>query len=343
LGITRRCLEDGHFFCAGLSPTINWRKSTNPRKKKGGRACGSEFDYAGWKGWGRWKRSGQTSLVLPENPESVAASLLATPSVSSSPSSNASGREKGVKVKTKKDCWKTCDYPSECRWGRQFGVHTPLTPTQPTINTLSPIFPTVDITPSLSVPPQSESQPPTTFEGILKSENVNLFNPVEISNKKMEKKEKSDFWSALARATLRRGATPSSPLARSLEEEDEGKRNPDSVNKDADGDVIMTSSTSGIMAKALVPTTLTDIIAKTKKGTRSSSKSRPKRSRNMSPSPQRTDSVMEVTPAAVAVGQFDFRFDRPDVVNMDFVPLERVKSRDNGYCSKSGSVCDRGS
>ena len=281
--------------------------------------------------------------MLRENPESVAASLSVTPSLSSSPSSNASGSEKGAKVKTKKDCWKTCDYPSECRWGRQFGVHTPLTPTQPTTNTLSLIFPTVDIAPSLPVPPQPESQPPTTFEGILKSENVNVFDTVGISNRKIEKREKSDFWSALARATLRRGATPSSPLARSLEEDDEGKRNPESVEKDVDGDIIMAYTTSGIMANALVPTTPTDIVAKTKKSTRSSSKSRSKRSRSMSPFPQRTDSLMQVTPAAAAVGMFDFGFDRPDVMNMDFAPLERVKSRDIGYRSKSRSVCDGGS
>ena len=25
----------------------------------------------------------------------------------------------------KKDCWSKCDYPSECRWGREYGVQTP--------------------------------------------------------------------------------------------------------------------------------------------------------------------------------------------------------------------------
>ena len=342
LGVTRRCLEDGHFFCAGLSPTINWRKSTNPRKKRAGRACGSEFDYAGWKAWGRWKRSGQKSLVLLENPESVAASLSATPLLSSSHLSNAGRDEKQVKVKSKKDCWKTCDYPSECRWGRRFGVHTPLTPIHPTTNTLSPIFPTIDFAPAMPVPPPSESQPPTTFEGILRSENVNEFNPVGSSTRKMEKKEKSDFWNALARAALRRGAPPSSPLTRSLEEEDEEKSNPEVINKDADGDIAMDYYLSGFTAKALVPATLTDIIAKTKKSTRSRSKSKVKRSRIISPTPQRTGSITEATPAAAAVELFDFGFDRPDAVNMDFAPLERVKSRDSGYYSKPGSVCGGG-
>jgi hypothetical protein len=29
-------------------------------------------------------------------------------------------------VRLSKDCWNTCDYPSECRWGKKFGVHTPV-------------------------------------------------------------------------------------------------------------------------------------------------------------------------------------------------------------------------
>jgi hypothetical protein len=30
-----------------------------------------------------------------------------------------------------KDCWNTCDYPSECRWGKQYGVQTPEVPCTP--------------------------------------------------------------------------------------------------------------------------------------------------------------------------------------------------------------------
>lgn len=29
------------------------------------------------------------------------------------------------KTAPKKNCWERCDYPSECRWGKQFGVATP--------------------------------------------------------------------------------------------------------------------------------------------------------------------------------------------------------------------------
>ena len=50
LGVTRRCLVDGHYYCSGESdkPSI--------RKKKKHKACSSEFDYAAWKIWGEWRR-----------------------------------------------------------------------------------------------------------------------------------------------------------------------------------------------------------------------------------------------------------------------------------------------
>lgn len=33
--------------------------------------------------------------------------------------------------KKEKDCWRACDYPSQCRWGKSVGVHTPSpTPTR---------------------------------------------------------------------------------------------------------------------------------------------------------------------------------------------------------------------
>lgn len=79
LAATRRCLDDGHPFCAGTS--IDRR---NGRIKKHN-ACGSEFDYTGWKAYGDWRRS----YNQEEKPDFVHGS---------------------------KDCSKHCDYPSECRW-----------------------------------------------------------------------------------------------------------------------------------------------------------------------------------------------------------------------------------
>ena len=42
----------------------------------------------------------------------------------------------------KKDCWGTCDYPSECRWGKQFGVQTPVKVPVITVLSSPPATPT---------------------------------------------------------------------------------------------------------------------------------------------------------------------------------------------------------
>ncbi|KAH7410430.1 hypothetical protein DE146DRAFT_711436 [Phaeosphaeria sp. MPI-PUGE-AT-0046c] len=108
LGATRRCLDDGHLFCSGTSAAKQWREPMVQRRIKRHRACSSEFDFAGWKAWGRWRRGGQK-------------------------------RRAGVK----KDCWRACDYPSECRWGRRVGIHSPETAefelTSPPPRTLAPM------------------------------------------------------------------------------------------------------------------------------------------------------------------------------------------------------------
>src|ERR1700712_4611649 len=52
LGVTRRCLDDGHMFCAGTT-TVKRSRKTNKRVMRH-KACASEFDYQGWKAWGTW-------------------------------------------------------------------------------------------------------------------------------------------------------------------------------------------------------------------------------------------------------------------------------------------------
>ena len=49
LGATRRCLQDGHYFCGGT--TVDPISG----KVKKHRACVSEFDYTGWEDFGKWK------------------------------------------------------------------------------------------------------------------------------------------------------------------------------------------------------------------------------------------------------------------------------------------------
>ena len=59
-----------------------------------------------------------------------------------------------------KDCWNTCDYPSECRWGKQFGVHTPVL-----VSTPSTV--TVPSSPDTSPPLEPEQKPKTSFDDIV--------------------------------------------------------------------------------------------------------------------------------------------------------------------------------
>ena len=148
-----------------------------------------------------------------------------------------------------------CDYPSECRWGRQFGVHTPL----------SPVFP-----PTLSSP-----NPHTTFEGILKPENVKGIHNTTTRGKG-KKAEKSDFWGALlASATRRRSAPAASPLhlSRTLEDAEEGKMGL-GVQMDMDGDVVMSSSPIPSQQTTASATSLSTDLAPTSTLTKTRIKSR---------------------------------------------------------------------
>ena len=83
LGTTRRCLNDGHYFCGGITV----EKLTGRVKKH--RACVSEFDYSGWEEFSEWKRatSGQTPRL--------------------------GGRH----------CEDECSFPSSCHWNKQHATH----------------------------------------------------------------------------------------------------------------------------------------------------------------------------------------------------------------------------
>ncbi|KAK4941859.1 hypothetical protein LTR10_018335 [Elasticomyces elasticus] len=76
LGVTRRCLVDGHYYCSGETD----RPST--RKKRKNKSCSSEFDYVAWKAWGDWRRK---ALKVVPNPKAL------------------------------KGCG-SCDFPSQCRY-----------------------------------------------------------------------------------------------------------------------------------------------------------------------------------------------------------------------------------
>ncbi|EXJ80130.1 hypothetical protein A1O1_08272, partial [Capronia coronata CBS 617.96] len=59
LGVTRRCLVDGHYYCSGETDRPSLRKRKKPK------SCSSEFDYHSWKAYGEWRRK---VLRAMENP-----------------------------------------------------------------------------------------------------------------------------------------------------------------------------------------------------------------------------------------------------------------------------------
>lgn len=81
LGVTRRCLLDGHYYCSGEEVQRNL-------KKKRGLACSSEYDYIGWKDFGEWRKEvSSTRMTIP-----------------------VPARKDG------RDCWNNCEFPSACRY-----------------------------------------------------------------------------------------------------------------------------------------------------------------------------------------------------------------------------------
>jgi len=229
----------------------------------------------------------------------------------------------------KKDCWNTCDYPSECRWGKQYGVHTPVVvsaPPPPLIPLLPPAPPTTVL---------------ETTDGLLKIETPKG----EAGNKN----EKGAFWGALMASATRRKSSvshSSSPLA-SLEpvaEEPEAEEEEESaMAKDNDGDVVMSSPTdttfstaaSAVSATltALTPDTVKNLVRRTsRRGSRAREAAERKR-RNavlyeeMPPSPTTTD-LRDI--------EFQLALESDNEGDVPMAPLERVKSRDSGYCSSMG-------
>lgn len=81
LGVTNRCLSDGHYYCSGSPQTKKTKKS---KKDRGGKPCTSEFDYIGWEKMNDWRKEVRRKKGLDPLP----------------------------------GCWETCNFPSECRSSR---------------------------------------------------------------------------------------------------------------------------------------------------------------------------------------------------------------------------------
>ncbi|KAK5168907.1 uncharacterized protein LTR77_006216 [Saxophila tyrrhenica] len=153
LGTTRRCLDDGHHFCAGTTTVKRSRKSG--RKVVRHKACASEFDYAGWKAWGVWRRGCRVQRAAAEELER----FLEVDGMG-----DVAGQQPcdGTATGEEKDCWGECDYPSECRWGKQYGVAAPTA--TPEVTVTAPLLPASSDDDMIEA---EDSPAGTTFEDIL--------------------------------------------------------------------------------------------------------------------------------------------------------------------------------
>ncbi|KAK0651072.1 hypothetical protein B0T16DRAFT_300785, partial [Cercophora newfieldiana] len=124
IACTRRCLRCSHVFCTG--PPVS-RKSRGP--------CKSEFDYSGWAAWGSYRRSlpslgdidmdTDTDISTLEQKEAIRGDTYATWEPTARPAHwrkipkkeemEVSYRKEAMYMRREHDCWKHCDFPSECR------------------------------------------------------------------------------------------------------------------------------------------------------------------------------------------------------------------------------------
>lgn len=208
LGTTRRCLDDGHYFCSGVTTVKTWRASVNRRRSKRTKkhqACASEFDYSGWKAFGEWRRN-----------EGAIRNASFTDLVGFSTHDDS-------KNKVARSCWDGCDFPSECRWGSHHGAQAS--------SAASPILPSpeggqeeedpltivgIELAPTQllqadSIKLDTDFTPPTTFDDILDRHQEGELSPLS------PKDLRDRFWDGILDSARqrrsRKSAKAHSPLA----------------------------------------------------------------------------------------------------------------------------------
>ncbi|EPE31038.1 hypothetical protein GLAREA_04005 [Glarea lozoyensis ATCC 20868] len=121
LGVTRRCLEDGHVFCA--------------MPGKGRQGCTVEFDYTAWAKFNIWRREHarkRKERGKARRQGTGLAHVSSTPAVSGNQSiwieetpadqimPELSENYQQWPVFRQWDCWMECNFPSECHGFRQW-------------------------------------------------------------------------------------------------------------------------------------------------------------------------------------------------------------------------------
>lgn len=97
LAVTRRCLNDGHYYCSGESQSTTATATKNLKRRKKATSCTSEFDYIGWAQWGTYRR------------KCVALRAYAN---------------EGFKAEVKLKGCLGCSFPSQCRYESRPPVET---------------------------------------------------------------------------------------------------------------------------------------------------------------------------------------------------------------------------
>ncbi|CAN9466881.1 unnamed protein product [Alternaria alternata] len=126
------------------------------------------------------------------------------------------------KLPRQQDCWNTCDYPSECRWGKRFGIHTPVETS----------FLGIEVNPIPSLTAPVNFMPRSTFT---RQNCGNIHTPRQA--------DKTDFWGTLLASAERRksaGERGASQLSETMEKnKTQGQDGNTPDEKDSDGDVAM--------------------------------------------------------------------------------------------------------
>lgn len=104
LAVTRRCLQDGHYFC------------TAPVGERGKRVCFAEFDYTGW----REVNDSRREVRKLKEEEKASRKRKRASSWSSSWSSfwvmcpKPQQQQEEEEQPRERNCWEDCNYRSEC-------------------------------------------------------------------------------------------------------------------------------------------------------------------------------------------------------------------------------------
>lgn len=303
LGVTRRCLEDGHHFCSGATAITTVQKSSSPRKSRKHRACASKFDYSGWKTVGRWRRGGPKCKAI---------------------TCTGSQADSQDKLPRQQDCWNMCDYPSECRWGKRFGIHTPVETS----------FPSIEVTsmPSLTAPVNFMPRSTLTRRNC-----GNIHTPRQA--------DKTDFWGTLLASAERRksaGERGASQLSNTMEKnktQGQGGNTPD--EKNSDGDVAMETIDPALLDRpGNTPLSIHSDTSTVGSFRALVSRTRYRRVKSHSKVHSTTDKncvgQKPMVPRHVTTELDDqVRLNDSDMLIEGFAPLHRVQSRGAGYQSCS--------